>query len=500
MRLYKKVYYSLSLACLLVTGVAAPAQAKDVTSPYLSIPLHESILGVRGPAEGNARLQVTVYLPDGNGPFPVAVINAGADHVSDTHPGERLGYTFLTGYFLSRGYAVAQPMPQGFGGSSGKPISNGCALDQTGLLNAQDIKAVLHNMSAIVELDMSRIIVAGQSFGGWTSLALSTQQIPGQKGQIVFSPAFQASSCQQGDAALIQGSEKLGVASHQMPTLWVESHTDSLVPEATWRQMQVAYQKGNAHVSVLDVPVIKKDSGTLTGSPKNFSPWMPKMDTFLQRLGLPAQNVQPGYLPSISNAPPATHFAKIDDLEALPTQDDKAIAQYKIFLKKPFPRAFVIGDNAASSESGGLDPRVGALKRCAQMSRNCQLYAYNDKVVWKGPLHGQVAVHSIVMTHQQTVGVFQVSLDQSCKEQFVPQVKIVRPPQHGSIGIVPDTKGIPSYQPPSPLARCTQPVHGSLVQYRPFSTYTGQDSFVFEEQANRDNTRHSTTVMNISIH
>lgn len=500
MQFYKKAYYFLILASLLVTGVVSSAHAKDISSPFLDAPLHETVLGVRGPDNGKTRLQVTVYLPDGRGPFPLAVVNAGANAVPGAHPELRLGYTFLTGYFLSRGYAVAQPMPQGFGESSGKPITNGCALDQTGLLNAQDIKAVLHNMSAIVELDMSRVVIAGQGFGGWTSLALSTLQVPGQRGQIVFSPVLQDRSCQQGDAALVQGAEKLGAASHQMPTLWLESRPGSLVSEATWRQMFAVYRKGNAHASMPDVPVIKKDTLTLTGSVENLSLWMPKLDAFLQTLGLPAQDVQSGYLPSVLKDPVETHFAKLDDVNALPIQSEGAIALYKTFLKKPFPRAFAFGDTAGAADSRDENPRAMALKNCALLTTNCHLYAYNDKIVWKGKIHDRVSVRSVAMTHYQTLTLFEVSLDKNCKEEFIPQIRITRPPTHGRLVIVPDVMGVPSYRPPAPQAQCRQPVHGAAIQYRPVSDYDGNDNFIIEEQTNREHTRHSTAVLNISIH
>ena len=43
--------------------------------------------------------------------------------------------------------------------------------------NAEDIKTVINFMASQPTVDASRVVVVGQSFGGWNTLALGTDPI-----------------------------------------------------------------------------------------------------------------------------------------------------------------------------------------------------------------------------------------------------------------------------------------------------------------------------------
>ena len=50
--------------------------------------------------------------------------------------------------------------------------------------------------------------------------------------------------------------------------------------------------------------------------PEGMAIWVPKVDSFLARVGLPNHPVNPEYLPS--PVPPPTHYAAVDDVDAVP--------------------------------------------------------------------------------------------------------------------------------------------------------------------------------------
>jgi dipeptidyl aminopeptidase/acylaminoacyl peptidase len=109
--------------------------------------------------------------------------------------------SFSIDYLLSRGYAVVAPMMRGFADSGGKAAIAGCDLARFGQLNAQDILAVISAMRSRPEIDGSRVLIMGQSFGGWNALALATVAPPG---------GVRTSACNHGDAALFDGMAQFG--------------------------------------------------------------------------------------------------------------------------------------------------------------------------------------------------------------------------------------------------------------------------------------------------
>jgi hypothetical protein len=102
--------------------------------------LNEHVIYVASDPAHRAMLQVTTFYPDGDGPFPLAIMNH-SKAVGDPKNEPRYRSIFLSRYFLSRGYAVALPMMRGFAGSGGVFHINKCDLEGFGLADAADIAA-----------------------------------------------------------------------------------------------------------------------------------------------------------------------------------------------------------------------------------------------------------------------------------------------------------------------------------------------------------------------
>jgi hypothetical protein len=88
--------------------------------------------------------------------------------------------------------------------------------------------------------------------------------------------------------------------------------------------------------------------------------------------------------------PPATAFALIDDIKAVPYLKAAGRQGYARFLTLPMPRAFVIAPDGAWAFSAlGFDPQAKALQNCGANHPGCRVYAVNDQVVWQSDQQNQ---------------------------------------------------------------------------------------------------------------
>lgn len=345
--------------------------------------MNEQVLRVPGDPQRPAMLQVTVLMPNGPAPFPLAVMNHGTSATSRPDLEPRYRHTFAAYYFLSRGYAVVLPMMRGFAGSEGKQVLDGCNQEAVGISNAKDIRAVIAFMSAQPYIDSNRIVVAGQSFGGWNALAFGTLKQPNVRGLINFSGGAIISNCSETPATLARVAESYG-AQTTIPSLWIYGDNDSKFPPPVWRAMFDRYTRAGGRAELLAYGRFMKDSHNLLGFPEGLSIWSPKVDAFLTRLDLPARITHPEYLPA--DFPPPSNFATLSDVDAVPYLAEHQRELYRKFLSAPMPRVFVLSPKGFSAEfSGGFDPLGRAMTACAQRSHKCQVYAVDDYVTWVRP-------------------------------------------------------------------------------------------------------------------
>lgn len=84
-------------------------------------------------------------------------------------------------------------------------------------------------------------------------------------------------------------------------------------------------------------------------------------------------------------------FAKVDNIDALPTTSLLSKILYRDWLTKPSPRAFALASDGSAYRTWGIttDPKVPldvaerALHRCIKAGKKeCKLYAVDNTVVW----------------------------------------------------------------------------------------------------------------------
>jgi hypothetical protein len=97
--------------------------------------------------------------------------------------------------------------------------------------------------------------------------------------------------------------------------------------------------------------------------------------------GKSAAHERPGELP------PASAYAEILDVDAVPYLSDRGRELYRQYLARPAPKAFALSTEGAASFWANNSQAVSkALERCEKQGKGqCQLYAYDDTVVWVAP-------------------------------------------------------------------------------------------------------------------
>jgi dienelactone hydrolase len=370
----------LALVLLLIGGASrAQDQALDAS-------LHESVQMIVKPGLFKLELETTFYKPEGAGPFPVVVINHGKAY-GEPRFQARYRPAVAARYFLQRGYAVVVPMRQGFSRSSGNYIGGGCNVESNGRAQADDVRAALDYVVAQPWADRERLLVIGQSHGGWTTLAFGAQPYPGVKGLINFAGGLKQEQCAGWESVLARAAGSYGRET-RLPSIWFYGDNDSYFSTSTFRAMFEQYVAGGAPAQLVAYGPFGTDSHALFGARAGAAIWQPEVTRFLERIGMPSQPraefAQYGNTRALTPVPAATRFAPIEDATRLPFVRDTGREGYAKFLTQPQPRAFAIAPNGAWGwAEGGEDPLKRALDNCNRRGQgSCRLYAVDDAVVW----------------------------------------------------------------------------------------------------------------------
>ncbi len=339
-------------------------------------------------AQGPVTLETTVFKPEGQGPFPLLVMNHGKEFGLPAQQ-TRARYLALSREFVQRGYAVVIPMRQGFAKSGGSFRTGGCNILETGLLQASDIQAVLNALRTQPWVDAQHIVVGGQSFGGLAVLALGTEPLPGVKGLINFAGGVMVkeAGCDW-KARLEQAVTYYGVKS-RLPSLWFYGENDSLFDIRLAERLQQAYTGGGGKAELINVGSFRQDAHRLAMSHHSVALWWPATERFLRKVGMP-----------VGSTTASTTVTTAVAMSAQLTSQPEAVAKlsasgqagYQKFLSQAFPRAFAMSPSGAWGwAEDGDDPAEAALAQCQKHAKDsCQLFAVNDQLVWPAP--AQVAM------------------------------------------------------------------------------------------------------------
>lgn len=271
------------------SALAAWAQEKR------SSPLHEEIVRIIVPAvspqEESRQIVATIFRPDGNGPFPLLVLSHGSPPVAkDRQKMGRALQMVATREFVRRGYVVIAPVRRGYGASGGE-YAEGYAhctsaeYYKAGMQAARDVLAALAFGRSLPYVRQDSSVLAGQSAGGFASLAAASLKPAGLAFVLNFSGGrggnpvkHPAEPC--GEGALAETFGKFG-ATTQVPVLFHYVENDLFFgPRYTRSWFESFEHAGGKGRYVLQAPFGKNGHGMI-GSKAALPIWSRALDEFV---------------------------------------------------------------------------------------------------------------------------------------------------------------------------------------------------------------------------
>ena len=382
-------------------GVAPAVQALAPATPAperLATDIRESVIRVQAIVEDHrgqtliGDLVVTTYRPPGPGPFPLVVLNHGRPAASEQERAavKRQRLESASRFFVRKGFAVAVPTRLGYGDTAAKDDPDSsvrCDVPQYKVAAkalATQVAAVVRFMQSSVDIDAQRVVVMGQSVGGFAAMAATGERIPGLVAAIDFAGGYgpgpganAGEPCRPEELAnrFHDFGRRASHGREAVPTLWVFTGNDQFIAAKYQERWAQAYRDGGGRAQTRLMPAFGEDGHQLFARGNDL--WQPIVDEFLQPLSFPI----PGALPM-----PQGGVVSIDDTSALP-DDGRVINGYRRFLAAKEPRAFATNGRHWGLATGD-DAQSHALALCDQHTdgeERCRLYAVNRTVVWSQP-------------------------------------------------------------------------------------------------------------------
>jgi dienelactone hydrolase len=378
------------LTSALIVGLAMLPGLSVEQELQLDYRINEHIVLIPAGRNHQARLETTVFQPNGPGPFPLIIINHGKD---PGHPNlqPRDRFYHMAHAFVARGYAVMVPMRQGFANSTGRYRDHGCDMTANGYIQADDIRDALEFARDQKWIDADHIVVAGQSYGGLATMALGTRELPGVRALINFAGGLRDDSNGCGwRSSLVSAFAEYG-AQNKIPSLWMYGENDSLFGPELVARMHDAFEQAGGKAQLVEYAAFKRDSHGMLASRDGEKVWLADTMRFLDQVGMPTKVVFKVPEPPM---PQATNFAKVGDVEAVPFLSENGKRAYADYLTKMTPRAFAVSASGAWCwAEEGEDPDARALATCsAKSDKPCRLYSVDEQVVWNPDLAEKAAV------------------------------------------------------------------------------------------------------------
>ena len=237
----------------------------------------------------DAEIETQIYAPQAGGRYPLVVLNHGhfkgpnARDLREVFRGQALE-------FVKRGYAVVVPYRPGYSHSSpDRSIHIACYNPAVGRQWATDVIAAIDYARSLPYVDASRIVVVGQSQGGFTSVALGSMNVPGVVGVVDLVGGAKQPHCSGGYEPATESFAAFGKTS-PLPTLFMYGDNDDYgsaePPNSVPRGYLKAFNDAGGHASFFDYGTYGHDSHAMFHHEDGVPIWEPPIGSFFKSLGL----------------------------------------------------------------------------------------------------------------------------------------------------------------------------------------------------------------------
>jgi len=283
---------ALALACVFAASAALAQHAplaRDLNESVVSVPL------TRPPGE-QVELVATTFHPRGAGPFPLIVLNHGspADGAARAKMG-RWRRIPQVREFIDRGFAVIIPMRRGYGDTGGEWAERygRCSSPDyygAGREAARDVLATVRFASGLSFVKRDRIILVGQSAGGFASIAAASENPPGVIAVVNFSGGRGGNpKTRPGEPC---GSDAMAEAVARfaktitVPVLWHYVENDQYFPPEHVKAWFAAFEHAGGKGSLVIQQPFGKDGHGLFSATRGIPVWTKEFDRFLSEVGV----------------------------------------------------------------------------------------------------------------------------------------------------------------------------------------------------------------------
>lgn len=239
---------------------------------------------------GGFSLQAFLYRPAGGGGGPLVLLSHGS---SGGDPGQEVPQAEQAAFFTARGYVVLAPMRRGRGRSGGASLESedrNCdpASWRPGLDAAfEDVTAAIDHAAALPGVDASRVVLAGESRGGFLSVAYAATG--GRRDRVAGVVNFVGGWVAQAEDRCPVDFNRLAFRRYgaltEVPELWLYGDRDRFYSTPSIRGYARAYAQAGGRLSFALIPRVPNNGHWLPGYPRL---WSARVDRYLASRGLPA--------------------------------------------------------------------------------------------------------------------------------------------------------------------------------------------------------------------
>lgn len=238
-------------------------------------------------------LYTRICRPLGDQPARIVLINHGKPPDADVGKVKPASCTNeAVQWFLARGYLVVLGVRRGYGQTGGtlEETSGTCSaadLVHTAQAGARDVDALRQYAAALPYAQPTRVVVVGQSVGGWVTDGYNSIPHPqvtamvsmagGHGGHINNVPN---NNCRPDQLILAAGI--LGKTA-TTPMLWIYAENDSYFAPALAKSMHDAFTGSGGKATLLQLPPFAKDGHTLFFGAGGSAIWGPLIEPYLGR-------------------------------------------------------------------------------------------------------------------------------------------------------------------------------------------------------------------------
>ncbi|HNX58427.1 MAG TPA: alpha/beta hydrolase, partial [Spirochaetota bacterium] len=180
-------------------------------------------------------------------------------------------YGELCSTLASRGYTVMMLVRRGYGNSEGADSELKDTPYDSGMEATKDILSAVTYMKTNPYVNPDKIVVMGQSQGGWDAIAFSTLKDTGVLGTVNISGGVNytdilADPLSTRYSKWIADCGKYG-AINEMPTLWIYSPNDKAIPDIASQPMFQSFQDAGGKGTFIMKPPFGDNGHYLVGTP-----------------------------------------------------------------------------------------------------------------------------------------------------------------------------------------------------------------------------------------